>query len=105
MIKVHQYGYPKKGQVTWHGTGRVGTGRVGMGWTGRAGTCQAAIGLAAIGRDWSGWRRCLVGDVLVGNRSVMKRLQQTLVAADPPSFNWFFSHHFFPFPIWLKIDH
>jgi hypothetical protein len=28
-IKIHQYGYPMKGQVTWRETDRVGTGRAG----------------------------------------------------------------------------
>jgi hypothetical protein len=30
-IKVHQYGYPMKGQVTWHELGRAWTGWTGTG--------------------------------------------------------------------------
>jgi hypothetical protein len=38
-IKFHQYGYPMKDQVTWHGRGRAGTGQAR---TGRAGTGRVA---------------------------------------------------------------
>jgi hypothetical protein len=47
-----QYGYPMKGQVTWHGTSRAGTGSAGTGWVG------------LIRRDGSG------GDGLDGYRTV-----------------------------------
>jgi hypothetical protein len=48
-----------KGQVTWHGTGRVGTGQTGTGW---AGTARAGTG-------WMGWDGS-VGDRLVEDGSV-----------------------------------
>jgi hypothetical protein len=55
-IKVHHYGYPMKGQVTWHGTGR-GDGSC---WDG-----SVSDGLGSIGSGRDG--------------SFAKKLQQTLL--------------------------
>jgi hypothetical protein len=69
-IKVHQYGYPMTGQVSWHGTGsdgygsgrnglgRDGPGRVrwglfGQGWVGD-GTGWAAMARVAMGGEGTG---------------------------------------------------
>jgi hypothetical protein len=60
-IKVHQYGYPMKGQVTWHvtgwagsrgqvGQGQVGTDRLSRSETAQVGMGQAVMGWAAKGR-------------------------------------------------------
>jgi hypothetical protein len=48
-IKIHQYGYPMKGQVTWHEldwvwTGRAGMGRVRWGWVSQGRVRQGQVG-------------------------------------------------------------
>jgi hypothetical protein len=107
-IKVHQYEYPMKSQVTWHKTGRGGTGRdlsdrsvrVRLGGDGSCcdGSCGDGsggdgsggdgLGGDGSGSDGSGGNRLggdgSVGDGSVGNESVAKK-----VAADPSSFKWF----------------
>jgi hypothetical protein len=79
-IKVHQYGYPMKGQVTWHETGRVWRGRVvpggdglvrdGSGGDGSGGDGSGSVGLGddGSGGDGSGGERS-GSDGLGGDRS------------------------------------